>query len=513
MRERIVAGNLTDLTAEEVEVSVQTLLKSKKRGPKKRQERKSHNQISFGDLARTIATKWKAIEPDIKAVYTKFAKAEKSRYTKEVLAWKRKKESELHAAASRPRTGNGSSTHSLSTASLSQSWKSLSLQGSFSNGTNQADSSSSSLDEVLKRQRDILVEMGFPEKGLRESDAVARQVPDAEQDPCLQQRRATGFFRTGDPIGCQNSNTNGCNGDDNISQNCDTLPENIMFGDCGSEEQRRRRQQRDQKHWHQQHQSQQEHQQHDVEDFQGSEVAESQLQPQTKGQHILLRLQEQQLQQLWELQKARDETSRMSNITTTNILSHVRQPRISNCDHSNALHLGQQQQRSRIEKLTDSQNQWLSMMEQSDLVQLKRLEEITKKLDDLKDQQRRLKQLTKDCHDMDESMFRDAGSNLAKSISKTYDRISNNDFSASTSSDSPNSPVFVRCQLSTRQPTGGLLPDDIAEGHLLGGNNNGLAADFNQACRLNQALQFESAFLSQPCCESMRTEDGRLGSE
>jgi hypothetical protein len=83
-RERLVTGDteknvlLEDISA----ISVQH--KQKKA---KRKHRKTHGKIGFADLARTIAARWRSLEPPIKAMYDGCASIEKARYQKEVAVW------------------------------------------------------------------------------------------------------------------------------------------------------------------------------------------------------------------------------------------------------------------------------------------------------------------------------------------------------------------------------------------------------------------------------------------
>jgi hypothetical protein len=50
--------------------------------------RRSHGKIGFADLARLIASKWKAVSPDKRAFYEELAVKDKARYVKEMNEWK-----------------------------------------------------------------------------------------------------------------------------------------------------------------------------------------------------------------------------------------------------------------------------------------------------------------------------------------------------------------------------------------------------------------------------------------
>eukprot|EP00537_Pseudo-nitzschia_pungens_P001637 CAMPEP_0172364618 /NCGR_PEP_ID=MMETSP1060-20121228/7694_1 /TAXON_ID=37318 /ORGANISM="Pseudo-nitzschia pungens, Strain cf. cingulata" /LENGTH=663 /DNA_ID=CAMNT_0013087653 /DNA_START=174 /DNA_END=2165 /DNA_ORIENTATION=- len=386
-RERIVAGNSEDPTPEEIEESVTKLLKSKNRGPKKRQDRKSHGQISFGDLARTIAAKWKVIDPNIKEIYNKYAGQEKIRYKKEVVVWKEKKENE-HDAMSRQNSLLNSST-SLTDSVRSLTSCSPSLSASLTSSFNPSDSINSThcssritQDDVIQRQQDILrQQMGFVDRKPHfrvdryGSDNVIKEVPDVDLDRNTKPQSFQLNAIAGDNDGHRKMSADSANG--NFSQaSSDVMFEKLQDLQQGSEQF-----------------SQQQQQQPLLQDHQ---------------QQILMRLQEQQMQQLRELQKARDESSRMSNISTTNmtaLLNQMLPQRSSNTDpqHSHSV------QQIQTGNGTEAQRQWMSTMEQSEREQFRQLEEVTRKLDSLKQQQRRMNQLMKDCCEMDDLMFADDG--------------------------------------------------------------------------------------------------------
>merc|ERR1712134_154712 len=165
-RERIVARKTGDPTPEEIQQSVIKMLTSKTRGPKRRQDRISHGQISFGDLARTIAAKWKAIDPKLKAIYNHYAAQEKVRYKKEVVIWKEKKEREHDAAIAAKQSSLLSSSNcssyndsmvSMSSSITSAMSTSMSTSYNLSESINSYGGSSMQVnDDVVQRQQDIL---------------------------------------------------------------------------------------------------------------------------------------------------------------------------------------------------------------------------------------------------------------------------------------------------------------------------------------------------------------------
>ena len=90
-RFRIVDGETDDPSAEEIVRAIENILATSR---ETRRHRKTHGRISFGDLARKIADKWKSIGTEQKAVFDHYAELDMRRYRKEVKIWKDKKESE-----------------------------------------------------------------------------------------------------------------------------------------------------------------------------------------------------------------------------------------------------------------------------------------------------------------------------------------------------------------------------------------------------------------------------------
>ena len=247
------------------------MLTSKTRGPKRRQDRVSHGQISFGDLARTIAAKWKAIDPKLKAIYNHYAAQEKVRYKKEVVIWKEKKEREHEAArAAKQRSmNNNSSSYNDSMMSLSSSVTST-LSTSMSTAYNLSESHNSiqgslgmqSPDvDVVQRQQDILrQQMGFidskPQARTDGNDNDSRILPKrgSNESDDIQFPRSMG--------GSGNANA--------MSMNMMSMNRNAL-----------------------------------------------------QKEQMLLQLQHQQLQQLRQLQQVRNETSRLSNMRTTDTFMNM----------------------------------------------------------------------------------------------------------------------------------------------------------------------------------------------
>lgn len=95
-RSRIVEGLSEEGTAEETIASIEGIVAN---STETRRHRKTHGQISFGDLARTIADKWKSIDKNQKALFDHYAALDMKRYRRDVSIWKAKKEAEALAVA------------------------------------------------------------------------------------------------------------------------------------------------------------------------------------------------------------------------------------------------------------------------------------------------------------------------------------------------------------------------------------------------------------------------------
>lgn len=112
-RERIISGNESRHYTRQDVAAISTLKREKH--AKKRPHRRTHGMITFADLARTIAEKWKALDVGSKACFEERASEEKSRYQKEVKGWTNKqrilegfsdKESFLRKVSLDPSTSN-----------------------------------------------------------------------------------------------------------------------------------------------------------------------------------------------------------------------------------------------------------------------------------------------------------------------------------------------------------------------------------------------------------------------
>lgn len=96
-RQRIVEGRPEECTPEETIRAIESIVCMSR---ETRRHRKTHGRISFGDLARKIAEKWKNIAPKQKAVFEHYAELDMRRYRKDVKLWKDRKESEAYAKQS-----------------------------------------------------------------------------------------------------------------------------------------------------------------------------------------------------------------------------------------------------------------------------------------------------------------------------------------------------------------------------------------------------------------------------
>lgn len=359
-RERIVAGKTGDPTPEEIQASVMKMLTSKTRGPKRRQDRVSHGQISFGDLARTIAAKWKAIDPKLKAVYNLYAAQEKVRYKKEVVVWKEKKERE-HDAALQAKQRNlltSSSTYNNDDSYMSMSSSATSMSTSYSTSYNLSESINSMQGsmgmqthdaDVVQRQQDILrQQMGFidskPQARMDGNDSVSREIP-------KQQLGGGGNTIAG---GMQGMQFNGSNMNMHMTMNA-----NGNLSRNGS-------------------------------------MNIHQLQQLNHKEQLLLQLQQQQLQQLQQLQQARNETSRLSNMKTTNtFINSMKSSNMTANEHQHfASSLGQQGNMN-------------SSTPKHVMEQFKELENITLELDRLKEQELQMQQKIQEHQSQPNGMWSD----------------------------------------------------------------------------------------------------------
>jgi len=93
-RSRIIAGLPDHGTTEETIDAVREIVANStiKKPPNSRKNRNTHNQITFGDLARRIADAWNTIDPDRKKTYEHYANLDMERYRRDVKNWKETKE-------------------------------------------------------------------------------------------------------------------------------------------------------------------------------------------------------------------------------------------------------------------------------------------------------------------------------------------------------------------------------------------------------------------------------------
>jgi hypothetical protein len=149
-RFRIVDGKTDDPSAEEIVRAIENILATSR---ETRRHRKTHGRISFGDLARKIADKWKNIGTEQKAVFDHYAELDMRRYRKEVKIWKDKKENEALIAQ---RSGSLSeSQHSMHSSfssvdsgdsEYSESGEAWNPRKNFSESMNSSFSSCGSVD-------------------------------------------------------------------------------------------------------------------------------------------------------------------------------------------------------------------------------------------------------------------------------------------------------------------------------------------------------------------------------
>ena len=118
-RTRLVEGHTEAAGPEGIIRCIESILTKSR---EKRPHRKSHGRISFGDLARTIADKWKSIDPQSKAIFDQYADVDMLRYRKEVKMWKDKKEREAEATSM---GGSRSLNHASFNSTMNNSFPSV----------------------------------------------------------------------------------------------------------------------------------------------------------------------------------------------------------------------------------------------------------------------------------------------------------------------------------------------------------------------------------------------------
>ena len=113
-RSRIVEGLPAQGTTEETIASIESIVAN---STETRRNRKTHGQISFGNLARTIANQWKTIDKNEGALFDHYASVEMKRYRRDVSSWKKKnKERETLSISSRKELPNFSGRSSTRNA-------------------------------------------------------------------------------------------------------------------------------------------------------------------------------------------------------------------------------------------------------------------------------------------------------------------------------------------------------------------------------------------------------------
>jgi hypothetical protein len=157
-RSRIVEGRPEMASPEETIRSIENILSTSR---ETRRHRKTHGRISFGDLARKIAEKWKAILPEQKAVFEHYAEIDMRRYRKEVKLWKDKKEAEALSGkpgAAAPDNMNNSFSSVESESEFSLDHLNQSPNGPWAPRRSVYDSMSSSCSSVCSIDSEVGLE-------------------------------------------------------------------------------------------------------------------------------------------------------------------------------------------------------------------------------------------------------------------------------------------------------------------------------------------------------------------
>lgn len=94
-RTRIVNGDPEDMAGDEIVRSIELIIA---KSTIKRRHRKTHGKISFRDLARQIADRWKRLDKATRSYFDTYAEVDMKRYKEQVEEWKKLKEDELSSA-------------------------------------------------------------------------------------------------------------------------------------------------------------------------------------------------------------------------------------------------------------------------------------------------------------------------------------------------------------------------------------------------------------------------------
>jgi len=134
-------------TPEEARTASITAIRENSTKPRgRRNNRKTHGQIGFGDLARKIASHWKSVSKGQRDIFEHYASIDMKRYRKEISVWKAKKEAAILNArtnySSRPpllesSVSSFSTSSTDSTSSFDSEWslpqhRSIRMNTSFS---------------------------------------------------------------------------------------------------------------------------------------------------------------------------------------------------------------------------------------------------------------------------------------------------------------------------------------------------------------------------------------------
>lgn len=152
-RTRIITGLPEDgSTPEETTRSaIEAIIANSTKPRMPRNNRKTHGRIGFGDLARKIASQWKALDPNQRAIYEHYASIDMKRYRSEVSMWKEKKEKDVLS-------NRASSTRARSPDTTSRSFnesgkRSVERSDSFASSIDSQSSSSTSNEWMALHHR------------------------------------------------------------------------------------------------------------------------------------------------------------------------------------------------------------------------------------------------------------------------------------------------------------------------------------------------------------------------
>ena len=146
-------------TVEEIVKSIKEIVSTcqVRKPPNSRKYRNTHNQISFSDLAKRIATKWKTIDSERKKLFEKYASLDQERYHREMKSWKQ--DNENNKTTSKKNNGKSTTTLTANPITTSSTTKKIKTTKNFP--TIVSDGSLTAIQQAAKPQNSNNNNNGF----------------------------------------------------------------------------------------------------------------------------------------------------------------------------------------------------------------------------------------------------------------------------------------------------------------------------------------------------------------